>query len=102
MLCWDTLDYAVILAFHNFQLRAVKQKFRIKCFLLIIVWNTLNLFAISSSLKSFPVWNRNIKMDVFFYREGRGGREEDPNAGRSDQDTEWRRGPAPPPRDDDR
>ena len=41
-------------------------------------------------------------MDVFFYREGRGGREEDPNAGRSDQDTEWRRGPAPPPRDDDR
>lgn len=34
-------------------------------------------------------------------REG-GRREDDPNAGRSDADTEWRRGPPPAPRENDR
>ena len=35
-------------------------------------------------------------------REGRPGRDEDPNAGRADNDSSWRSGPPPPPRDQDR
>ena len=35
-------------------------------------------------------------------RNDRGPREEDPDAGRSDQSDDWRRGPPPPPRESDR
>jgi len=71
------------------------------------------------TMSDLAVNNRKIRIDLasqagkdkggggFGDRQGGGEdrpgrREEDPNAGRSDADTEWRRGPAPAPRDDDR
>jgi len=66
-------------------------------------------------LSDLAVNNRKIRIDLasgagkdgqrsggFGDRDGRPGREEDPNAGRSDSDTAWRSGPAPPSRDQDR
>jgi len=64
------------------------------------------------SMTDLAVNNRKMRIDLasqagkgsgggggFGDREGRGRREEDPDAGRSDQSDDWRRGPPPPQRE---
>eukprot|EP00092_Neocalanus_flemingeri_P022442 GFUD01024339.1.p1 GENE.GFUD01024339.1~~GFUD01024339.1.p1 ORF type:complete len:634 (-),score=237.24 GFUD01024339.1:916-2817(-) len=68
------------------------------------------------TMTDLAVNNRKMRIDLasqagkekggfgggFGDREGGRGREEDPNAGRSDTDNDWRRGPAPAPREEGR